>query len=422
MNTLFSILQSVIFFFVIMTVLKNIGFYFLNPIYPIIERIRKQKARKLRIKKGFHPNTYNPKVSVLIPAWNEEVGIAQTIYSILQSSYRNLEVVVVNDGSTDNTHAIIRDLKKNLTLSDKKKITYIKQKNSGKGVALNKAVRASSGSIVLTVDADSAIEKDAIKNLVTYFGDPNIEAVVGNVKVTNTTSLAGQMQQIEYLFSFYNKRAHAVLGAEYIFGGACAAFRKSVFKKIGYFDEINKTEDIEMSLRTRFNGIHCTYAEDVVCYTEGASRFSDLAKQRLRWKKGRFDVFWNYRNMFFSRKKGVNKILTWIILPLSLLTEIQLLLEPIAIGLFVWYTLISGDYTSVAVAITFVFLGYLVFGLFNGKKIHYGLLISFPFTWAIFYALIWIEYYALIKSILMLIGRQEIVWQNWNRTGLAETK
>jgi poly-beta-1,6-N-acetyl-D-glucosamine synthase len=380
----------------------------LNPFYTITEKLRQKKFTNLKSKK---------RVSIIVPAWNEEVGIIKTVKSILQSTYVNIEIVVVNDGSTDDTEKnILQFLKMNPQFSNK--VKYIYQKNSGKGVALNTGIKSSTGSIILTCDADSQIEKNAILNLVKYFRDPEIKAVVGNVKVYNTATLAGQLQQIEYLFSFYNKRAHAIMGAEYIFGGACAAFRRSVFSQIGYFDEDNKTEDIDMSMRTRLSGMKCTYAEDVICYTEGASRLRDLVKQRTRWKKGRFDTFYKYKYAFFSLDKKHNKLLTWFILPLSIVTEIQLLLEPIAFLIFGYITYLKNDTVTIGYGLLFMFVGYLIFGFFNKQGIQWKIMLGFPITWLSFYLLNWVEYLALLNSIKLLIQKQDITWQKWQRVGI----
>jgi cellulose synthase/poly-beta-1,6-N-acetylglucosamine synthase-like glycosyltransferase len=396
---------------------KYFAFLIIAPFYQLLEVFR---LRKLQLSKI---NEY--KVSVIIPAWNEEVGVLKTIKSVLDNTYDNVEIVVVNDGSTDNTSKEIRKFIKSVASNKsnkhwkKKKITFVDNKvNGGKGNALNTGIKKSIGEIVLTIDADSILEKHAIENLINYYQDEKIDGVVGNVSVANSNSIVAITQKLEYLFGFYFKRSHAVMGAEYIFGGACASFRRTVFEKIGYYDEKNKTEDIEMTMRFRFNGYNCNYAEDVICYTEGASEVDGLIKQRERWKKGRMDTFIKYRSMFFSKDKRHNKFLTFFVLPFSLLAEFQLLVEPISIALLVTYSFIALDFLSLAFGILFTFVLYCVNGLFNGKRIHWKLILLFPFTWPLFYFLIWIEFIALIGSISMVLRGEDIVWQNWKRTGI----
>ncbi len=403
--------NSVFLILVYIAVIKNIFFLLLNPFYTIKKLIRIKKYSALK--------DYNPKVSIIVPAWNEGVGIISTVESILANTYQNLEVVIINDGSTDNSHNIIKEFLGKITNKEKRgKIIYLIQPNSGKGKALNKGIKKSTGQLILTCDADSILEKNAVENLIKYYIDTKIMAVVGNVKVTNTSTPTGIMQRIEYLFSFYNKRAHCVLGAEYIFGGACASFRRGVFDEIGFFDEINKTEDIDMSMRTRIHGMECTYGEDVICYTEGASKLGDLIRQRTRWKKGRFDAFYTYRKFFFSFHPSHNKFLTWMILPMSMVTELQLLLEPIAVTFFVLISIYSGDFITIFIGLLFMMMSYVIYGLFNSDKINFRLILSFPFTWISFYILNWVEYFALLNSIKLLVTKKNIIWQKWDRKGI----
>lgn len=383
----------------------------------------KEVRRRRRLHK-YHPEriaNYRPRVSVVVPAWNEEVGILGTVKSLINNTYRNLEIIIVNDGSDDRSDEIVR----NFLLNDLKRddsprrIQYLYKPNGGKGSALNAGVKRANGEIVVTMDADSIFEPTAIETLVGYFADPHIDAAVGNVKIAKNHTIIGHLQQLEYLFGFYFKRAHSFLDAEYIYGGACAAFRRQkTFDRFGLFDTSNKTEDIEMSLRTRYFGVHAVFAEDVVCHTEGASTMTGLVNQRLRWKKGRIETFGKYRQMFFSFKRNHNIWLSFFILPYSLLGELQLLFEPIGITLLVGYSLISGDYLSLGLGVLFIFVSYLVVGLFNQERTDWKTIAKFPFTWPLFYLATWVEYIVLLKSIKMIMRGGEITWQHWDRKGV----
>ncbi len=414
----FDCVRAVITVFVTLTLAKNYFFLIVSPLYPLREKIRYIRHYNQRLKKDLPP--YHPKVSVIIPAWNEGVGIIKTLSSALHNGYDNIEVVVVNDGSTDNTDDLVKDYMRQLK---KKKesvghLCYISQDNGGKGKALNTGIRASSGEIIVTIDADSALQQGAVERLVKYYLDKDIMAVVGNVEVVNTSTLVGLAQHLEYFFGFYNKRTHALMGAEYIFGGACASFRKDVFRKIGLFDTKNKTEDIEMSMRTKFHGMKSTYAEDVICYTEGASDVSSLVSQRIRWKKGRLDTFKKYRSMFFSTEDHHNVFLSFFVLPFSMLTEISLLFEPIAVAIMVAYVIISSEYLSLALAMCYIFITFLTVPTFHTRpRSHY--LLYFPF-WPLFYFLDWIEFVSLYKSLRMIRQGQEVEWQRWNRQGIHQ--
>jgi cellulose synthase/poly-beta-1,6-N-acetylglucosamine synthase-like glycosyltransferase len=407
-------------FFVVLTLAKNYFFLAVSPFYPIREKWRHIKHELERRRSG--APEYKPKVSVIIPAWNEGRGAIKTLESALYNGYDNLEVVLVNDGSTDDSDKMIRNYIKDLQKLGKgniaSRLCYIYAKHGGKGRALNTGIEAAKGDIILTCDADSALRKGSIKNLVKYYLDKDIMAVVGNVEVVNTATLVGLAQHLEYFFGFYNKRAHALLGAEYIFGGACASFRKEVFEQIGLFDTENKTEDIEMSMRTKFHGMRSTYAEDVICYTEGASDVKGLVSQRTRWKKGRLDTFKKYRSMFFSTEDHHNVFLSFFVLPFSLLTEITLVFEPIAVAVMVAFVMISSEYLSLALGICYIFLAFIAVPTFHSHpRSHY--LFYFPF-WPLFYFLDWVEFMALYKSLKMIRRGQQVEWQSWDRKGIQE--
>ncbi|HJQ08642.1 MAG TPA: glycosyltransferase [Candidatus Saccharimonadales bacterium] len=414
----FYILRDVTIFFAACMLLKYWLFLMIAPWHNV-----KEELRQRRMDKRLKGEVYRPIVSVLVPAWNEEVGIIRTIESLLCNTYDKLEIIVVNDGSTDSSHEIIKRFlttgKRMRRGKSAKIVRYFYKENEGKGVALNHGIQRARGEIIVTMDADSIFDPQAIERLVKYFRDPKIAAAVGQVRVAKNHTLVGHIQQLEYLFGFYFKRTHSVLNAEYIFGGACAAFRRSqIFDELGLFDTSNKTEDIEMSLRARYAGLSAVYAEDVVCYTEGASTIAGLVNQRLRWKKGRIDTFGKYRMMFFSLRRHHNRWLAFFILPYSLLGELQLLFEPIGIALLVSYSVISGDYLSLALGILFLFVSYLVIGVFNQRTLDWRTLVKFPFTWPLFYITTWVEYIVLLKSLKMVLRGDDIVWQSWQRQGV----
>ena len=414
----FYTFRNLAVFFAAAMMIKYFIFLVIAPWYEVKRAYRELWRVSHKPKRRIYKN-YQPLVSVVIPAWNEEVGIYRSLKSLLQNGYKNIEIVVVNDGSTDKTHDVVQAFVKSKVVRESHiSVRYVSKENGGKGKALNHAIERAKGEIIVTMDADSVFAPDAIERLVSYFTDPQIDAVVGNVKIANSKSLIGRIQALEYLFGFYYKRAHCVLGAEYIYGGACAAFRKvTTFDKVGMFDVNNKAEDIELSMRTKFYGLKSHYAEDVICYTEGASTITGLINQRLRWKKGRFDTFVKYRRLFFSGDKRHKKTLGWFVLPFSLLAELQLFFEPIAISLLITYSFISGDYVSIAFGILFIALTYLVVGLFSGE-LQTKLILLYPFTWPLFYFLVWVEYVVLVKSLVMSLRGEEIEWQSWQRQGI----
>lgn len=420
MELLFDVVRYIVGFFVVTTLVKNYLFLLISPFYPVREKLRYLRAVRRRTAQG--AGSYAPRISVVVPAWNEEVGIIKTVESVLDNGYQNAELIIVNDGSTDNSDEVIKNYLKSIRHTKRNniaRIVYVYQENGGKGVALNTGIKLTHGEIIMTMDADSALKKGALERLTRYYMDPAIMAVVGNVEVANVSTLVGFAQHLEYYFGFYNKRAHALMGAEYIFGGACASFRRHVFKTIGLFDTENKTEDIEMSMRTRFHGLACTYAEDVVCYTEGASDIKGLIAQRVRWKKGRLDTFRKYRSLFFSTEDHHNTLLSFFVLPFSLLAELQLLFEPIAIAIFVAYCIVTSEFLSLAVGLLFIMLVFFAVSFFHSSRPRPWLVLTFPFVWPVFYLLDWIEFLSLYKSLKMIRHGKDVEWQRWNRQGIG---
>lgn len=394
-------------------IFKYVIHLLIAPWYTTVEFLRFKKNKRSR---------YTPTVSVLIPAWNEEVGIAATLRSVLATRYPNLEVVIVDDGSTDRTGEVVQkviDTYKSKKNKNPAAVVYQYISNGGKARALNHALALSSGAIVITIDADSVMEKSFIRKMIVRFTDPKVASVAGNVVIGNRFTPLGVMQQLEYLYGFYFKRADAIMHAVYIVGGAAAAYRRDVLARVGGFDEQIITEDIELSTRLQDCGYRVSYAADAVVYTEGPSDFAGLMKQRLRWKFGRLLTFFKYRHLFFSTRKGHNVYLTFLILPIALFAEILLFFEGVLLTIFYTYTFYTGDFIPLV-----VFIGFLASVIFmqiltDAKtRYHANLFFVAPVAWLIFYVMDFVEYQALLRSIWRLIKRKELGWQRWNRVGV----
>ena len=387
--------------------------------YPYIE--------KRRAKKGSVPD--NAKVSVLIPAWNEEVGILKTINSVIETRYSNLELIVINDGSTDKTGELVTNYidKYNAQAAEETHehtcvIKYIELTNGGKARALNQALAIASGEFIITVDADSVMDCDAITKLLKRFDHPSVGAVAGNVIVGNRKQPLALLQQLEYLFGFFFKRADSVFNAVYIIGGAAAAYRRRTLDCVHGFDQKVITEDIEMSMRILSHGFKTRFAADAVVFTEGPIDLKGLGKQRLRWKFGRIITFLEHKDMFFNRKLK-NPYLSHLLLPVALYGELSLLLEPLLLVVFYGYTVYCNDYLPLACIITAVTLLVLYQIKTDSKSnFHKNIICLAPIAWVLFYVIDFIELKALIKSVKRLIKKQELKWQSWDRVGLLSKK
>ncbi len=434
----------VIFHYIIVVFMSLLVIKYSKAIFLIIIAPWNKVLAVMRDKK-YSSNYYNPKVSIIIPAYNEEVGLLETVKTVLKSEYTNLEVVIVNDGSTDNSHKMMLDFiemykkKKSETKqmvvldsiksikkkkSETKQVTfkYYYKQNGGKGKALNYGIRKSTGDIIITIDADCIITPTTVDQFVKPFRDYTIDAVVGNVKIGNRDTVVGMVQFLEFLSSFYAKNAESVLGTIYIIGGAAAAFRRSVFDVVGFYNHKNITEDIDISVRICDAGLKIVYAEDAIVYTEGASDVTGLAKQRLRWKIGWFQTLYANTHILFSIKPQHNKILSWIMIPFVYFSNVQLIFEPwFIIFLYCYsYWLMNFEPFLTWIGAEAVMISVVLFTdkqKYDKQKYKWTIFLFTPIAWILFYLSTYIEYRSLIFTIWHTIKKKEVKWQKWQRSG-----
>jgi poly-beta-1,6-N-acetyl-D-glucosamine synthase len=410
-----SILRVIIILFASVLLAKYTVYMFLAPWHSIAA------SREQELIAHFVKN-YRPLVSVMIPAWNEEVGLLGTIKTLLNSTYKNMEIVVVNDGSTDNSDALMRrfiakyeQAMQGIPPEERIRIVYHYKENGGKGSALNRAVELSHGDILLSIDADCVVDRHAVESFVDAFRNPKVMAAVGNVKIGNTRTFIGQLQYLEFLFGFFFKKSDSLLNTIYIIGGAAGAFRREVFQRFRY-STTNITEDIELSMCIQDAGWKMVYCPKAIIYTEGAETLAGLQKQRNRWCHGRLQCFIEKRHMFFSLRPHHNKILTCVILPLAAFSGVQLTVEPIFITLLFVFSLMSGDFTGFISSILIVWVMFLIQS-WDSNDWKRSMWLS-GIGWLLFYAISYIELRALFKSLWLIIRKKEMKWQKWQRSGV----
>jgi biofilm PGA synthesis N-glycosyltransferase PgaC len=417
-NYSFPLLRIVIISFASVLLMKYFIYMVISPWYDVITALKDRKYRK-------EIQSYNPRVSVMVPAWNESHGVLETLKTIIKSTHTNLEVVVVNDGSTDNSDKLIRNFKseydnKNKNNPNKVDIIYHYKENGGKGAALNTAIELATGEILMSIDADCILLPDTIKNFVHHFVDPTVMAAVGNVKVGNTQTIVGIVQHLEFIFSFYFKKADSVMNTIYIIGGAAGAFRRETIETVGRYNTKNITEDIELSVRIQDAGMKIVYAADAIIYTEGASDINGLMKQRLRWKRGRFETFLQHKHLFFSTQSKHNVLLSWFILPLAWFGELQLAAEPFFLMFLYVYSFLIRDFSSFISGIIVVGFMFFVQMAFDDKKSRkVSFLMLAVIGWLLFYVSTFVEFNALFNSIFGLVRKKELKWQKWERKGVG---
>jgi peptidoglycan-N-acetylglucosamine deacetylase len=249
-----------------------------------------------------------PSVTVLIPAHNEESVIVQTINSVLLSDLKDLHIIVVNDGSTDRTKELL-----DTNFSRNPRVRIIHQVNRGKAAALNLAMSLADTEIVVTIDADTEIEPDAIGKLIRHFSDPKVGAVAGNVKVGNRSRWLTRWQALEYITSQnMEKRAFDLLNCITVVPGALGAWRKKAIEAAGGITADTVAEDADLTIAIRRLGWRVSYDEEAVAWTEAPETAGQLIRQRFRWTFGTLQSFWKHGDTLLRPKYGT---LGWIALP-----------------------------------------------------------------------------------------------------------
>src|SRR5713226_3957101 len=241
-----------------------------------------------------------PSVTVLIPAHNEESVIVQTVTSVLLSDFPNLRIVVVDDGSTDKTAELLEE-----NFSRDPRVRIIHQVNRGKAAALNVALSHADTEFVVTIDADTEIEPDAIRNLIRHFSDPTVGAVAGNVKVGNRSRWLTRWQALEYITSQnMEKRAFDLLNCITVVPGALGAWRKKAIEAAGGITADTVAEDADLTIAIRRLGWHVDYEEEAIAWTEAPETPGVLIRQRFRWTFGTLQSFWKHSGTLFRPKYG----------------------------------------------------------------------------------------------------------------------
>ncbi len=239
------------------------------------------------------PPDYAPKVSVLVAAFNEEQVIERTLRSILNSDYPNIEVVVVDDGSKDETFDAIQ-----VAFGDDARVRVFRQVNGGKASALNHAISRAHGEIYVGFDADTQVAPDAISLLVRHFSNPQIGAVAGNVSVGNRLNIWTRWQAIEYITSQnLDRRAFALLNAISVVPGAIGAWRASAVQQVGAYQSDTLAEDMDLTWRLHGAGWKIANETKARAFTEAPDSLSTLFKQRFRWGYGTLQCLAKHRAM-----------------------------------------------------------------------------------------------------------------------------
>jgi cellulose synthase/poly-beta-1,6-N-acetylglucosamine synthase-like glycosyltransferase/peptidoglycan/xylan/chitin deacetylase (PgdA/CDA1 family)/spore germination protein YaaH len=286
---------------------------------------------RTRVKPDVAPGQEAPFLaSILVPAYNEEKVINQTIESLLKSDYPRLEILVIDDGSSDRTSEVARE-----RFGDHPNVRIFRKENGGKANALNFGMQHANGDVVVGLDADTLFMPNTIGLLVRHFSDPKVGAVAGNAKVGNRINLITSWQALEYITAQnLDRRAFALLDCITVVPGAVGAWRKEVIEKLGGFSDRTLAEDQDLTIRVLRAGWKVSYEEDAIAWTEAPDTVGGLAKQRFRWSFGTLQCLWKHRDVLFRRKYAA---LGLVAMPNVLIFQVFFpLISPIMDLMLVW--------------------------------------------------------------------------------------
>ncbi|HSX08343.1 MAG TPA: glycosyltransferase family 2 protein [Candidatus Saccharimonadales bacterium] len=405
----------------------HFGMYLVGANLYDIWQFRRQKELAL------HPDAGElPLVSVLVAAHNEEQVIVRCLDSIRASSYKNIEVFVVDDASIDKTYMIVR---RYIRQHPDFLLRIIhKRRNAGKGSALNTALeKYARGDLVMTLDADSILFRETIKNAVTYFRDPTIAGVAANVQIIDDYTLLGMLQRFEHMIGYRSKKTYTVSNCEFVVGGVASTYRMDVLRDVQFYDTDTLTEDIGLSMKVISTGNKARrviYAVDVMAKTEGVETFKALVRQRYRWKYGSLQNLAKYSAIMFSPDRRYTASLAFYRLPVAVLSEFVLLLSPLIWGYVLYLTLahltlrlVMGAYLTISIY-TFVTVWFDEYCRFK-QRLHLTLYV--PLAYFIFYVMDMVQLIAIVRCMYhgrkILSGKSDgSVWASPQRTGQEVTQ
>ena len=355
-----------------------------------------------------------PPVSLIVPAYNEGVVITRTIQELARLDYPILELIVIDDGSSDNTFELAQEASRSLN-----NVRVIKQKNGGKARALNNGISIASHEIVFCMDADSHVEAKAIRQGVRHLMDPAVAAVAGSVMVLNQNSIVGRFQALEYLtgLNFY-KAAQSYFGLVTIIPGPSGLFRKGLINKLGGYATDTFAEDCDLTLRLLIDGHRVVFEPDMEVSTEVPGGFRNLVKQRYRWNRGILQAI----------KKHLPKLLTFIKDPVSAMVIGYMFFEAvilpvvnIVIGVCsIFYILYAMDFTVASmwlVQLTLMDLAVVMMTLWDTRwsmrLLFYALFNRF--TYAFFQDLI--KVFSLLEEVVGI----RMTWGKLDRVGVVKS-
>ncbi|MHB8483643.1 MAG: glycosyltransferase family 2 protein [Nitrospiria bacterium] len=391
--------------FSLSTLVLGIQLLFLVPLTLVYEIWKRKRLTSLSC------TPFQARISVIVPAYNEEKTLRSCLESILASDYPDFEVIVVNDGSTDRTGNVVFDL------IQKNKIIYLQQENGGKARALNLGASVATGKVILYTDADSIFLPDTIQLMVRWFSDFSIDAVCGNDKPLTTGTLLQKVLAVtSHIGTGFVRRALSVIGVLPIITGNLGAIRKKIFNEIGGFYP-TWGEDLDITFRLHMAKKKMIFDPSPVIRADCPAGLSGLWRQRTRWVRSYLKISRLHKELF----NPASALPFSLYFPLNYFTQVIIpILQLLSIPLFFYLILGGGSATS-------WWLGFLIYiGLLTFSAVaFYSILLDrdwktfvyLPLAVLLIVPLSYFYNFVVVASIWKEITGQKESWAKINRTG-----
>lgn len=372
------------------------------------------KERKKEKKLGEFPvlESY-PKVSIIVPAYNEEVNIVSSLQNLLKQTYPNFNIIMVDDGSKDSTYEKALE-----AFPDHPKLKIFTKSNGGKATALNFGISETDAEYVVCIDADTKLQQDAVKYMIARFLNSNpeekIAAVAGNVKVGNRVNWLTKWQAIEYTTSQnFDRLAYAHINAITVIPGAIGAFKRSVIIEAGGYSSDTLAEDCDITVKILKAGYTVANENRAVAVTEAPETVKQFLKQRFRWTYGIMQMFWKQRQTFLNPKyKGLG---LWAMPNILLFQYIIPFFSPLA-DVIMFFGILSGNGDK-------IFTYYLIFLLVDASLALIAFIMQREKLINLLYVIPqrfgyrWLMYIVLFKSLRKALKGEMQSWGFLKRTG-----
>ncbi|MFE9505436.1 bifunctional polysaccharide deacetylase/glycosyltransferase family 2 protein [Streptomyces anthocyanicus] len=371
---------------------------------------RRHHRQRNRRRFSWGPPVTGP-VSVIVPAYNEKECIEATLRSLARSTHP-VEIIVVDDGSTDGT----ADIAESLGLPG---VRVVRQANAGKPAALNNGVRHARYDIVVMMDGDTVFEPDTVRHLVQPFADPSVGAVAGNAKVGNRRTLIGAWQHIEYVMGFnLDRRMYDLLRCMPTIPGAIGAFRREAVLQAGGMSDDTLAEDTDITIALHRAGWRVVYEEHARAWTEAPGSLGQLWSQRYRWSYGTMQALWKHRRSLTD--KGPSGRFGRVGMPLVVLFQVVTPVFAPLIDVFTVYSMLFVDFRAALLAWLAVLGVQLVCAAyaFRLDREKYRYLLMMPLQQLAYRQMM---YLVLIHSCVTALTGGRLRWQKLKRTGEVGT-